>query len=72
MIKKPDEGLLAFLLGIAFGVMMVLSIMELFWDTAIRQGFMVVFAAAAIGSIFYLMIKRCLPEYDLRIDEVIG
>lgn len=73
VIKKPDESLLAFLLGIAFGVMMMLSLVELFWDTATRQGFPVVFIAAVIGSSFYSIMRRCLPESDLaQIQEVIA
>lgn len=72
VIKKPDEGILAFLLGLAFGVMAVLSVFELFLETGKRQGFLMVFIAFATGGAFFYFLRMLFPdEESLTKEEVL-
>ena len=50
VIKRPEAGLLAFLLGTAIGVMATLSVLELFIQNAVDNGAVPVALCAAAGG----------------------
>ncbi|GMH32984.1 hypothetical protein BSKO_00818 [Bryopsis sp. KO-2023] len=64
VIKKPDEGLLALLLGLALGVMATLSVIELMWETGRRQGILTVMLAGGLGTAVYYLLRKLFPEHD--------
>ena len=60
--KKPDARALAFLLGIAIGVMSSLSFIELYAKNVMEYGFLPVTASALAGAGLYACVAPCLPE----------
>lgn len=65
VIKRPDQALLALLLGIAIGVMATLSLVELFLRNAMENGFVGVSVSTALGAAFYVMLEPFIPHVDL-------
>jgi len=64
IIKRPDEHLLAFLLGIAIGVMASLSVLEMYLHNAIEHGFISVTVAMLIGAFAFYFANPYFPEFD--------
>jgi hypothetical protein len=64
VIKKPDDALLAFLLGTAIGVMMVLSVAEMWFHNAMQHGWPGVTAAVLGGSLLYQVAQPFLPDFN--------
>ncbi|XRB05933.1 zinc transporter ZupT [Pycnococcus provasolii] len=62
IVSKPDDARLAFLLGIAVGVMASLSIVELLINNAVEHGALGVSASCVLGAIFYAVVEPLLPE----------
>ena len=57
IIKRPDAALLAFLLGMAFGVMVLLSVVELWLHNGLEHGFVWVTASLLGGAALYLLVR---------------
>ena len=64
VIRRPEAGLLAFLLGTAIGVMATLSILELLIENALEHGVVPVTACAAAGGLFYVLVEPWLPHFE--------
>lgn len=62
VIKRPDDSLLAFLLGTAIGVMFLLSLVEMWIHNAIENGALAVTIAVLVGALFYQCLQPFLPE----------
>lgn len=70
--KKPDQKMLAFLLGTAIGVMATLSIVELYVKNVIENGFVGVTLATGAGALLYVFLEPLLPKgevMDIKNDE---
>lgn len=63
VIRRPEAGLLAFLLGTAIGVMATLSVLELFIENAVHHGAIPVALCAAAGGATYVLLEPLLPHY---------
>eukprot|EP01025_Chloroclados_australasicus_P043174 TRINITY_DN45_c4_g1_i2.p1 TRINITY_DN45_c4_g1~~TRINITY_DN45_c4_g1_i2.p1 ORF type:complete len:1543 (-),score=216.85 TRINITY_DN45_c4_g1_i2:1008-5513(-) len=66
IIRRPDDGLLAFLLGVAIGVMTSLSIAELWLRNAIHNGFIVTTLSLFGGGLLYYVVQPFIPEVDAQ------
>lgn len=64
MLQRPDNYRLAFLLGIAIGVMASLSILEMFLHNALENGFGVTPSFIAGAAAFYFA-NPYFPEFDV-------
>ena len=53
IIKRPDDALLALLLGIAIGVMFTLSFVEMFIHNALENGWWQITLAVGLGALLY-------------------
>ena len=54
--RKPDQRLLAFLLGTAIGVMSTLSVVELYVKNGIENGFLGITLATFAGAMVYVVL----------------
>ena len=63
--KKPDQKLLAFLLGLAIGVMSCLSVVELYFKNVIENGFMGITLATVAGAMTYVVLEPLLPKAEV-------
>jgi ZIP family zinc transporter len=63
--KKPDQKLLAFLLGTAIGVMAMLSVVELYVKNVIENGFVGVTLATGAGALLYVFLEPLLPKAEV-------
>lgn len=70
VIKKPDDALLAFLLGTAIGVMALLSVVEMWLHNAMQHGWPGVTAAVLAGALLYQLVQPFLP--DFKPEEALG
>jgi zinc transporter ZupT len=64
-VRKPDDSTLAFLLGLALGVMATLSIVELWIKNALENGPLAISAATVAGALVYYIIQPFVPEYEV-------
>ena len=64
VMKKPDQKMLAFLLGTAIGVMATLSLVELYVKNLMQNGFVEVTVAMCIGAVVYLVLEPLLPKTE--------
>ena len=64
VMKKPDQKMLAFLLGTAIGVMATLSLVELYVKNLLQNGFVEVTVAMCIGAVVYLVLEPLLPKTE--------
>ena len=64
VMKKPDQKLLAFLLGTAIGVMATLSLVELYVKNLMQNGFVEVTVAMCIGAVVYMVLEPLLPKTE--------
>lgn len=65
-IRKPNDATLAFLLGLAVGVMATLSVIELWIKNGIDNGMLPTSLAVAGGVILYRMLQPYFPEFEVR------
>ena len=63
IIKRPGPGLLAFLLGVAIGVMLTLSAAEMYIRNAYEHGFWSISAAVLGGVALYYFLQPFLPDF---------
>ncbi len=63
IIKRPGPGLLAFLLGVAIGVMFTLSAAEMYVRNAYENGFWSITTAALGGVALYYFLQPFLPDF---------
>eukprot|EP00898_Chlorokybus_atmophyticus_P000775 jgi/Chlat1/1699/Chrsp127S01933 len=61
VIRRPDDALLAFLLGTAVGVMLCISAVDLLIRNALENGVAAVCAAFISGAGFYIALSPYLP-----------
>lgn len=64
IIKRPGDALMAFLLGLAFGVMFLLSVWELWIHAAMEYGFWSVTLPVAGGALLYVAVQPLLPTFN--------
>ena len=64
-IRKPDDATLAFLLGLALGVMLTLSVVELWLNNAIENGWLMISAANVAGILLYYCVQPLIPEFEV-------
>lgn len=64
VIKRPDDSLLAFLLGTAIGVMFILSAVEMWIHNAMENGWASITAAVLVGVLIYQCLQPLLPDFD--------
>lgn len=64
MIIRPGPALLGFLLGVAIGVMGLLSVVELWIKNAIDNGTLSVTLALAIGAGLYYFAHPYFPDFQ--------
>lgn len=75
IVKRPGPGLLAFLLGVAIGVMFTLSTAEMYIRNAYEHGFWSISAAVLGGGALYYFLQPFLPDFadhshDKKASEV--
>ena len=63
--RKPDQKLLAFLLGTAVGVMATLSVVELYVKNVLENGFVGITLATACGAMVYVVLEPLLPKAEV-------
>ena len=63
IVKRPGPGLLSFLLGIAIGVMVTLSALEMYIRNAYEHGFWGITLAAGCGVALYYFVQPFLPDF---------
>ena len=63
--RKPDQKLLAFLLGTAVGVMATLSVVELYVKNVLENGFVGITLATACGAMVYVVVEPLLPKAEV-------
>jgi len=64
VIKRPDDSLLAFLLGTAIGVMFILSAVEMWIHNAMENGWASITAAVLVGVLVYQCLQPLLPDFN--------
>lgn len=69
IIRRPEEKQLAFLLGIAIGVMFTLSLVELWVRNAAEMGWISVTAAVVSGGLTYQFLQPMLPDFRHEHDS---
>ena len=70
--RKPDNALLAFLLGTAIGVMATLSVVELYVKNVLENGFVGISLATASGAMVYVVVEPLLPKAEVLEGKVNG
>lgn len=63
MVRQPDDALLALLLGNAIGVMLVLSVWEMWLHNAAAHGWPEITIAFAMGALLYQLVQPYIPEF---------
>eukprot|EP00887_Chlorella_sp_A99_P008107 scaffold12.g8107.t1 len=64
VIRRPDAGLLAFLLGTAIGVMLLLSVVEMWIHNAMDNGWPEITGMAALGALVFQLVHPFLPDFE--------
>lgn len=64
IVRRPDDKLLAFLLGTAIGVMITLSILEMWIHNALEHGWIGVSGFLMFGAMIYLVAQPFLPDFQ--------
>lgn len=62
MVRPPDDAMLAFLLGTAIGVMMLLSVVEMWIHNAMEHGWLSITLSAAAGALFFRLAHPLLNK----------
>ncbi|KDD76665.1 pyruvate kinase [Helicosporidium sp. ATCC 50920] len=66
VVRRPDDAMLAFLLGTAIGVMLVLSVMEMWVHNAMEHGWYGSTISFLAGTLIYQLVQPLLPDGDPR------
>ena len=69
IIRKPDNQLLAGLLGVAIGVMSTLSIAEMYIRNAMDHGWAGISLAVVCGILAYYLLQPYFPDFDHSHDS---
>ena len=64
IIKKPENKLLAALLGVAIGVMVTLSTAEMYIRNAMEHGWLGISTATAAGMLVYYFLQPYFPDFE--------
>jgi ZIP family zinc transporter len=64
IVRRPDDKLLAFLLGTAIGVMITLSIVEMWLHNALEHGWTGVTGSLMCGALLYVVVQPFLPDFQ--------
>ena len=64
IIKRPGDGLLAALLGVAIGVMATLSVLEMYIHNAMENGWAMVTTCVVAGASLYYIVQPYLPDFE--------
>lgn len=64
-VRKPNDATLAFLLGLAVGVMATLSVVELWIKNGIENGVLPTSIAVAGGVLLYRLMQPYFPEFEV-------
>jgi hypothetical protein len=64
-VRKPDDSTLAFLLGLAMGVMLTLSVVELWLKNAMENGWATITMATLMGAGVYYVLQPFFPEFEV-------
>jgi len=64
-VRQPDDSSLAFLLGLALGVMATLSVVELWLNNALAHGVLPVTLATLLGAAAYYFAQPFFPEFEV-------
>lgn len=62
VVRQPDDALLALLLGNAIGVMLLLSVWEMWLHNAAQHGWPEISLAFALGALLYQVVQPWIPE----------
>ena len=65
-VRKPDDATLAFLLGLALGVMLTLSVVEMWVNNAMQHGWLLITIFFGAGGALYYFAQPYFPEFDVR------
>ena len=71
VMKKPDQKMLAFLLGTAIGVMATLSLVELYVKNLMQNGFVEVTVAMCIGAVVYMVLAVSYTHLTLPTKRIV-
>lgn len=63
MVRQPDDALLALLLGNAIGVMLLLSVWEMWLHNAAVHGWLEISIAFGAGALLYQTVQPFIPEF---------
>lgn len=63
VLKRPDQETMAFLLGLAAGVMMTVSIVELIVRNAMEHNALLVLISAGLGALAYYLLALLMDTY---------
>ncbi|KAI7843151.1 hypothetical protein COHA_003322 [Chlorella ohadii] len=63
VLRQPDDALLALLLGNAMGVMLLLSVWEMWLHNAMEHGWPEITIAFGLGALLYQLIQPFIPEF---------
>jgi ZIP family zinc transporter len=69
IVRQPDDALLALLLGNAMGVMLLLSVWEMWLHNAMEHGWPEITIAFALGALIYQLIQPFIPEFGSQHSE---
>ena len=64
--RRPNDSTLAFLLGVAIGVMMLLAVVEMWVHNALEHGSFVVTVGFVVGAGLYRLLQVCVRGCRLR------
>ncbi|KAI3425977.1 hypothetical protein D9Q98_007945 [Chlorella vulgaris] len=70
VIKQPDDALLAFLLGNAIGVMVLLSVAEMWIHNALSHGWLEITVAFGLGALLYHFCQPYIPDFGSHHHEL--
>jgi hypothetical protein len=66
VVRKPTDATLAFLLGLALGVMLTLSVVELWVKNGIEFGWVMITIATLAGAALYYFAQPYFPDFEVR------
>lgn len=65
-VRHPNDASLAFLLGLALGVMAMLSVVELWINNALENGVLPITAATLAGAAAYYFVQPFFPDFEVH------
>jgi len=69
VLRRPNDHVLAFLLGTAIGVMMVLAVLEMWFHSALLYGWGRITAGVGAGALAYRILQPWLPDFESQIQK---